>query len=331
MNPKGNPAMSRARRVLFAIAAVAAAYLLYQFVFSVAAYTDDAYVRSDLVAIAPQVSGKIIAVDIADNQTVHAGDNLAAIDPEPFRLAVAEKKAEIAEAKAQLASDRYSIQAAEDLVASATSAAALARVSQGRIVDLSKNGDVSRAALDQADDELRRQDEALAIAQAGVSRAKSQTEMHGAAQARAVAELETAEWRLARTRLIAPVDGIVNNLTLRVGDTAVTDVPLIGIVDAHAWRIMANYKQDQLRKFTIGGEAWVWLDSEPWRLHRARIAGIARGISRDPEAEKLLPYVAPTTDWIRLQRRFPVTLTLIDPPADLNLFMGADARTVIFP
>jgi multidrug efflux system membrane fusion protein len=313
------------------VGAVAAAYLLYQLIFSFAAYTDDAYVRSDLVAIAPQISGKIIAVNIVDNQTVRAGDELAVIDPEPFRLAVAQKIAEVEEAKAQLASDRYAIQAAEDLVASAASAASLARVSQRRIADLSNNGDVSRAALDQADNELRRQEEALAIAQAGVSRAKSQTEMHGAAQARAAAELETAQWRLARTRLVAPVDGIVNNLTLRVGDTGVADVPLIGIVDAHAWRIIANYKQDYLRKFTIGGEAWVWLDSQPWRLHRARIAGIARGISRDPDAEKLLPYVAPTTDWIRLQRRFPVTLTLVDPPPDLNLFMGADARTVIFP
>jgi len=46
---------------------------------------------------------------------------------------------------------------------------------------------------------------------------------------------------------------------------------------------------------------------------------------------ELLPYVAPTTDWIRLQRRFPVTLVLVDPPADLTLYMGADARTLIFP
>jgi multidrug efflux system membrane fusion protein len=83
--------------------------------------------------------------------------------------------------------------------------------------------------------------------------------------------------------------------------------------------------------FKIGGDAWVWVDSEPWQLHRARIAGIARGISRDEGADKLLPYVAPTTDWIRLQRRFPVTLTLVDPPHDLILFMGADARVVIFP
>jgi membrane fusion protein, multidrug efflux system len=41
--------------------------------------------------------------------------------------------------------------------------------------------------------------------------------------------------------------------------------------------------------------------------------------------------VAPTTDWIRLQHRFPVTVDLVDPPADLTLYMGADTRPVIFP
>ena len=45
----------------------------------------------------------------------------------------------------------------------------------------------------------------------------------------------------------------------------------------------------------------------------------------------LLPYVAPTTDWIRLQRRIPVTIVLVDPPPYGTLYMGADARTVIFP
>jgi multidrug efflux system membrane fusion protein len=45
----------------------------------------------------------------------------------------------------------------------------------------------------------------------------------------------------------------------------------------------------------------------------------------------LLNYVSPTTDWIRLQRRFPITLTLVDPPGDLKLYMGADARVLILP
>ncbi|HVY14866.1 MAG TPA: hypothetical protein VHB27_06545, partial [Rhodopila sp.] len=121
------------------------------------------------------------------------------------------------------------------------------------------------------------------------------------------------------------------HLTTRVGDTAQTDVPLIGIVDAHAWRVVANFKQSFIQDFKPGDTAWIWLDSRPWRLYRARVAGVARGISRSPTPVGLLPYVAPTTDWIRLQRRFPVTLTLVDPPSDLPLYMGADARVLILP
>jgi len=127
------------------------------------------------------------------------------------------------------------------------------------------------------------------------------------------------------------VDGTVNNLDLQVGDTAHADTPLIGIVAAHAWRVIANYKQDYLRGLHEGQTAWVWLDSHPWHLYRARVSGIGRGISREPGPRGLLPYVAPTTDWIRLQRRFPVTINFVEPPADLTFYSGADARTLIFP
>jgi membrane fusion protein, multidrug efflux system len=75
----------------------------------------------------------------------------------------------------------------------------------------------------------------------------------------------------------------------------------------------------------------VWLEAHPWHFYRARVAGIGRAISRAPGERSLLPYVAPTTDWIRLQRRFPVTIDLVDPPDDLTLYSGADARTLIFP
>jgi multidrug efflux system membrane fusion protein len=71
----------------------------------------------------------------------------------------------------------------------------------------------------------------------------------------------------------------------------------------------------------------VWLDSSPWQFHRARITGI----SRSTEAPMLQPYVVPTTDWIRLQRRIPVTIVLDEAPPDGKFYMGTDARTVIFP
>jgi membrane fusion protein, multidrug efflux system len=101
--------------------------------------------------------------------------------------------------------------------------------------------------------------------------------------------------------------------------------------ECQAWRIIANYKQSYLLGLRVGDTAWVWLDWRPWQLYRARIAGIGRGISRDPGPAGLLPYVAPTIDWILLQRRFPVTIMLVDPPPDLTLFMGANARTIVFP
>ena len=196
---------------------------------------------------------------------------------------------------------------------------------------LAANNNAPRAELDRYNDELRRATAEMTISQVAIAKAQTSINVSQAALDVAKAEMATAQWRLSRTEIVAPVDGAITNLTLRVGDTATVNIPMIGIVDAHAWRIMANYKQYYVRSFEVGGEAWVWLDSAPWRFHRAKITGIARGFSRDPQAPMLLPYVAPTTDWIRLQRRIPVTIVLVDPPPDGKLYMGADARTVIFP
>jgi multidrug efflux system membrane fusion protein len=323
--------MTRRRRIGITGAAIVALFVLYEIVTSFLAYTADAYVRSDLVAVAPQVTGRIIDVSVVDNQTVTAGDLLASIDPVPFQLAADQHRAEVAEANAQVAADEDTIASTQSALTAATAAATFARETQDRVTTLATADDMSRADLQKARDDSLRANAAVQTSQAAIERAQAMASMHRANQVRAAAALAAAQLQLARTKLLAPASGTVTNLTVRVGDTATQDVPLIGIVDAHAWRVIANYKQNFIRDFDVGDTAWVWLDSEPWHLHRARVEGVARGISRDPSAGLLLPYVAPTTDWIRLQRRFPVTLTLVDPPPDLKLYMGADARVLILP
>jgi multidrug efflux system membrane fusion protein len=323
--------MNRGRRIGIASAAVVGAFVLYEIAASYIAYTGDAYVRSDLVGVAPQVSGRIIAVNVEDNQTVARGDSLAVIDPVPFELVVDQCRAEADEARAQVEADQDTVVSTQATLTAAVAAAAYAHETHSRVAVLATANDVSRADLQKAEDDLRQADATVEAGRAAVARAQAMGSMYKAAQDRAAAALATAEWQLGRTKLVAPVDGTITNLTLRPGDTAQTDQPLIGIVDAHAWRIVANYKQSFVGGFAEGAAAWVWLDSEPWHLHRARVASVARGISRDPTPGRLLPYVAPTTDWIRLQRRFPVTLTLVDPPPDLKLYMGADARVLILP
>ena len=318
------------RRVLFVLSSIALALALYWASGYFFAYTDDAYVTSDLVSVAPYVSGRIVSVNIVDNQTVKKGELLATIDPMPFQLALNEKQARKTEAEAQLAVDRDVITATQAQREDAAAKERLASDNLRRAAPITAEGFLSRQAFDTATAKEQEAKAVLADAEASIAKAQQMLTLHQAMVATITAEIAYLQWQLEQTRLLAPADGTITQLTLRVGDQAVENKPLIGLVDAHAWRIYANYKESVIRHMKIGHTAWVWLDAYPWHIHRAAIQGIARGISREQTERKLLPYVAPTTDWIRLERRFPVTLVLQDQSPDITLHMGSDARTIIF-
>jgi multidrug resistance efflux pump len=318
------------RRVLLVLSSIALALALYWASGYFFAYTDDAYVTSDLVSVAPYVSGRIVSVNIVDNQTVKKGELLATIDPMPFQLALNEKQARKTEAEAQLAVDRDVITATQAQREDAAAKERLASDNLRRAAPITAEGFLSRQAFDTATAKEQEAKAVLADAEASIAKAQQMLTLHQAMVATITAEIAYLQWQLEQTRLLAPADGTITQLTLRVGDQAVENKPLIGLVDAHAWRVYANYKEGVIRHMKIGHTAWVWLDTYPWQLRRATIQGIARGISREQTDRKLLPYVAPTTDWIRLERRFPVTLVLQDHSPDITLHMGADARTIIF-
>ena len=331
--PSSRPAVetSRLHRLLTVGGTILGLFILYEVVTYFVAYTDDAYVRSDLVAVAPQVTGQIIAVHVVDNQDVRIGDKLYTIDPEPFQLVVNQWRAQIDQASAQLKVSQEELALAQAALQVSTSAHTYAVQEQSRFSDLAKRQFAPVAELDRANDELRRSQAEMKISTVAIAKAETDIGAHQAALELAKAQLASAQWNLDRTVVRAPNNGAITNLTLRTGDMATISVPNVGIVDSDAWRIMANYKQYYIRDFKVGDTAWVWLDSAPWHFHKGRITGIARGFSRNPGVDKLLPYVAPTTDWIRLQRRIPVTIVLEDLPPGYKLYMGADARTVIFP
>ena len=327
-------AILRARRwrVALVLGALLAVFIAWEVLTSFVAYTSDAYVRSDLVAVSAEVSGHVAAIHVHDNQAVKRGDLLVSIDKTPFQLAVDQRQAQIArrQCRGGRRAGRH------------RGGAGPARFRQCdarlRAGDAAPRGDahlrpvcVARAARPGERAAPQRAGRGGRREGAGSPRRSSGSRRRRPRSPPRRPRSPTAEWELGRTDVRAPVAGTVNNFTLHLGDTARADQPLIGIVDAAAWRIIANYKQNMLRFLPIGGTAWVWLDAHPWRFYRARIASVARGISRDDAPPMLLPYVAPTTDWIRLQRRFPVTITLDDPPPDLTLYMGGDARVVIFP
>jgi multidrug efflux system membrane fusion protein len=318
------------RRVLLVLASIALALALYWASGYFVAYTDDAYVTSDFVDVAPYISGRIASVNIVDNQAVKKGELLATIDPTPFQLALNEKQAKKTEAEAQLAVDRDVIAAAQAQRDDAAAKLRLASDNVRRATPITAAGFYSRQGLDTLTAKEQEAKAALADTEAAIAKAQQVLALHQANVAAIGAEIAYLRWQLEQSKLLAPTDGTITQLTLRVGDQAVENKALIGLVDARAWRIYANYKESVIRHMKVGHTAWVWLDAYPWHFRRATIQGIARGISREETERKLLPYVAPTTDWIRLERRFPVTLVLQDLSPDITLRMGADARTIIF-
>jgi len=64
--------------------------------------TDDAYVNGHVTFVAPRVPGQIARVLVDDNNRVHKGDLIAALDKEPYEIAVSQKKAAVDNANADL-------------------------------------------------------------------------------------------------------------------------------------------------------------------------------------------------------------------------------------
>lgn len=322
---------SKRNRLPWIVAGIAAIIAFFYFTPGLfIAYTEDAYVRSDFVEIAPEVAGVVNRVDIANDQKVEVGAALASIDPQPFKLAVDlhQKRIDGAQSAAAVKQDEARTLAAE--LDAARAAVTLAQREYDRAAALVKDQTVSQAAMDRAVtarqkalDDVAKQEAKVRVNAGEVTAALAEVDV-------AKASLALAQYNLSRTDIVAPVPGYVTNLSLRPGAYAKAGTPIVGLVDDTQWRVVANFKEYVASRLQPGMRAWIWLDSHPWRLFPARVVGIGRGIAREESTGRLLPYVAPTTDWIRLSRRMQVTLTF-DPKPDTPLFMGADARVLLFP
>lgn len=321
--------LSYRSRALLALAAFVLVVVVWWGSTYIFAYTDDAFLTSDIVSITPEVSGPIAAVHVTDNQRVTRGTPLFNIDPAPFDLALQQARAEEARAEAQLPVDQAQVQALSAEKESADAATRLAEANLKRDTPLTKSGYVSAQAFDRTRTTYEQSVAQQHQMEAAYQKALGALRLDQAAVASAHAARLLAEWRLSRTKIAAPVDGYVTHLTVRTGDMVSPSQPAVAVVDGAAWRVVANYKEYYLRHLRPGHTAWIWLDSHPWRLYRARIQGIAHGISRERGGDTLVPFVSPTVNWIRLQRRIPVRFTLLESPGDDQLFMGADARVIV--
>lgn len=197
-------------------------------------WTRDARLRAEVVRIAPDVAGRVVEVAVTDNQPVQAGQLLYAIDPEPYRLAVAAARADLEAARAAARNAGASVAAASASITASVVEQAMRQQQAARRAGL---GDlVSREARDDAAAQARAASASVAQAQANRQAASASQQRALAAVAQAEVALARAELDLERTRVLAPRAGTVTNLDVRSGDWASAGQPrlaLVGTRSAH--------------------------------------------------------------------------------------------------
>ena len=151
-----------------------------------------------------------------------------------------------------------------------------------------------------------------------------------AAMDQAKASLDIARLDLKRTTILAPVNGIVTNLTLRPGDYINAGAPVLALVDSDSFYVVGYFEETKLRNIHVGRPASIRLMGDDLILH-GHVEGTSAAIedSSRTVGANLLPNVNPSFTWVRLAQRVPVRIALDDPPA--GLVAGRTATVEIMP
>jgi membrane fusion protein, multidrug efflux system len=304
--------------------------------------TDNAYVGADTAQVTPLINGNVKEVRVSGTQQVHAGDVLVVLDDTDARLAIAQAEAQLAQAQQRYRQASAAVSTARSRVSARgtdiTQAQARVREAEANVSrttselrrreSLVGSGAVSGEEVTTARTAYQGALATRAQAAAAVQGAQATRESAGGEvqQSEAViqgttienapdvraamAQLETARLNLDRTIIRAPIDGVVTNRQVQVGQRINAGTPIMMLVPTDQAYVDANFKENQLAEVRPGQS--VELTSDYYGsdvVFHGRVIGFAGGTG---SAFALIPAQNATGNWIKVVQRLPVRIQL-DP------------------
>ncbi|WP_322998440.1 HlyD family efflux transporter periplasmic adaptor subunit [Castellaniella sp.] len=288
--------------------------------------TDDAYVHGNLVSVSAQIPGTVVAIGADDTQTVAQGSHLVTLDRSDTDIALAQAEA----ALAQTVRHTQTLFVQNDALA-ADVAVGQANVEQAETQlhkaqnDLQRrnalrgSGGVSGEELLHAQVAVKSAQAGLAQARAGlaVAQAKLATNQaltHGSTVAthpdvlQAADQVRQAWLAQQRTRVLAPVGGMVAQRSVQLGQRIQPGTPLMTIVPLHSLWVEANFKENQLHAMQPGQKATLVSDLYGSKVtYHGTVIGVSAGSG---SAFALLPAQNASGNWIKVIQRVPVRIAL---------------------
>lgn len=284
-------------------------------------FTDNAYVRGQTTFISPQVNGYITDVKVQDFATVKKGDLLMQIDDRIYSQRVHQAQAQLAMKVAALNNNLQQRKSAEAVIKRNEAA-----LQNARAQNLKTQADLKRVKELTSDGSLsvRERDAALASAAQGsadIAQASATLEMSRqdlqttivnrasleADEENAKAALELAQIDLQNTRIIAPRDGQLGQISVRQGGYVTAGTHLTSLVPALHW-IIANIKETQLANVRVGQPVHFTVDALNDEAFDGRVQSIspATGV----EFSAVSPDNA-TGNFVKIAQRIPVRIEIL--------------------
>ncbi|SIO62420.1 membrane fusion protein, multidrug efflux system [Bradyrhizobium erythrophlei] len=309
-----------------------------------APWTRDATVRAYVVAMAPEVAGRIVELHVVDNKYVRKGDLLLVIDPTNFRIAVSQAEAAVQQAQAnvqnieaQMTVQQAQINASQAQLQRGHAALVFAQQQADRYQTLAKDGWGTIQNAQQFTSQLHQQEAAVQSAQENLNQALRQVESLKAQRlsaeaglAQAKAQLNQAQVNLERTRILAPVDGYVTNLLAQLGDYVNVGINTISLVDADSFWVDGYFEETNLGSIRMGDPAQIKLMGRD-QIVRGHVDSIARAINvanAQPNSQGVAT-VNPIFTWVRLAQRIPVRIHIDEGPPGVILAAGMTATVEV--
>ncbi len=303
-------------------------------------YSDDAYVTAHYATIAPRVSGQVVSVDVEDNQPVRAGQILVTLDDRDFRASLANDEGMLARDRAQ--ADNYAAQIArlpsqvaqsQASVPSASAQLVFAQANERRYRNLAQSGAGTFQERQQADMALRQAEASMAGAEAGLSSTQHQLPVLRAQYAAAMgtvrsdqAAVDQARLNLSYTRITSPLDGMVGQRSVQVGNYVGPGAALMALVPLGRAFIVANYREEALRHVLPGQHVRIHVDA-----YNIVLDGIVDSIP--PASGAAFAPIQPnnaTGNFTKIVQRLPVKIVLAAGQDEARLLrIGFSVETTI--